>query len=71
MPFYVSYRLGSSPCTLFADSAAEALLLYHELRTQQARPIKIRDETGAVMRPEQLGRATGTRKAKNDRTSRH
>jgi hypothetical protein len=66
MPFYLSYTLLTGSGTRFADTAAEALILYQELKDISAGAIAVRNEKGEAVSLEQLGLIAAT-KTKRDR----
>ena len=54
MPFYISYMLLTSSGTLSALTAAEAVIVYNELKEIGAGAIGIKDEAGVFYTIEQL-----------------
>jgi hypothetical protein len=66
MPFYISYTLISGSGSRFAETAADAVIAYNQLKEINAGGITIKDETGAIHMIEQLLPATAPR-TKRDR----
>ena len=54
MPFYISYTLLTGVGTRSATTAAEAIIVYNELREIGAGGIGIKDEKGVLYTVEQL-----------------
>jgi hypothetical protein len=66
MPFYISYTLLSGSGSRFAETAADAVIAYNQLKEINAGGITIKDETGATYTIEQLLPATAP-KTRRDR----
>jgi hypothetical protein len=67
MPFYIAFTLLTGSGTRFANTAAEAVVIYNELRDAQAGAIAIRDHNGTEFTIEQLTLAASAPKMKRDR----
>jgi hypothetical protein len=66
LPFYFTYTLLAGSGTRMADSAAAALIAYHELESIGARAITIPNESGRPLSIEELV-AAARAKMKGDR----
>jgi hypothetical protein len=54
VPFYISYTLLSGAGSRYAGTAAEAMIVHHDLKGIGAGAITIRDETGKAVTTDQL-----------------
>ena len=67
MPFYITYTFLTGSGTRYADTAAEVIVMYNELKEAQAGAIIIRDHAGTVFTIEQLTPAAQSQQMKRDR----